>query len=272
MIVKDVIIPYKQSHSRRRLYCFGDIHLGTIFCAESEAKKQVKTIADDEDALWVGMGDYGEYITPDDPRWDPSSKLVAKWIDQDNIAHDIENRVANLFYPIKDKCVGLMYGNHENSYRKHKFGNVHKNIREKLEVDDLGYVCVVKFKFHRDNSAEKHEIIGAFTHGASGAITQQGKINALKRFMSYFPEADFYGYGHTHTIDSTESISLSVLDNNQVKDKIRHGVLTGCYFKTYGISEIGSYGESKLYPPTRIGCPSFTLNPVTQEAEPDILS
>ncbi len=138
-------------------------------------------------------------------------------------------------------------------------------------VTDLVLVTIIHYIFRREHSNESHLVKGAFTHGTSCAITKNGKKSALARFMSHFPGCDFYCYAHTHDIDNIEIIDLITTNNLKVKQKIRHGVLTGCFFKTYEISEIPSYGEYKLYPPTRIGCPRIVINADEQSIEPETL-
>ncbi len=259
------------------MYLLGDLHLGTIFSIEKRIKQKFKEIIEDPVAYWIDMGDDGEYITPDDPRFDPSNKLVAPWLrdKQDDIAHSIEQAVTEIELPAVSKCLGRILGNHENSYRKHKFGNVHQHICDNLKVDNLGFLCLIRFIFERENSNERREIIGAFTHGSSGAPTDAGKKAALRRFMGFFPTVDIFGYAHTHAIDNVEIIFLDYQskkeDELKVVDKVQHGMLTGCFFKTYGEGNTPSYGELKLYPPTRIGCPKFIINAFTGEVEPDTI-
>ncbi len=148
MQVKEFKIPYKRSDIFY-LYPFGDIHCGTIHCAETEVKAKRDEIKNTPNAYWLGVGDYAEWITSKDPRWDPSPKVIAPWVEQDNIAETQRRWIVDLFEPIKDKCIGLLYGNHEESIRKHNNDNVHKNICDDLKVDNLGYSCFVHLSFKR---------------------------------------------------------------------------------------------------------------------------
>jgi len=276
VITKTVRIPYTRTNPKIHLYLPGDLHFGTVFCLEKEARAKFKEIAADPIGYWIDMGDDGEYITPDDPRWDASDKLTSSWVVRDDIAYSIENKIVEVQEPAASTCIGKILGNHENAYRRHKFGDVHQHICDKLKVDNLGFVCLIRFIFEREHSNEHHSMLGAFTHGASAAITDAGKKAALRRFMGYWPTADIFGYAHTHHLDNIEVVSLDVSEkrNDELKvvDKIQHGVLTGCYFKTYGDSTIPSYGEFKLYPPTRIGCPKFIINCHTGEIEPETIA
>lgn len=259
MQVIERVIPYKRS-DYYRLYLFGDIHIGTIHCAEGEVRKKVAEILEDPFAEWVGMGDYSECITPSDKRWDPNNEVIPEWVEKDNISTCLQKRVVELLEPIKHKCVGLLYGNHENSIRQRNHDNIHKNICDELGVKDLGYSCFVHFKFRRRSSKEAHLVKGMFTHGTGSARTEGGRINYLVRTMSSF-DANIYGYGHTHGMQLYSPDTLGTSDNMVIKAKGKLGALTGCWFRTYTQGNIASYGEIKVYSPTRIGCPVFVLNP-----------
>lgn len=265
MEVIEKVIPYRRS-DRIRLYLFGDTHLGTIHCAEKEVAAQIKEIQDDPLALWVGMGDYAECITPKDKRWEPSQKTIPDWLKQDNIAECLRKRVVSSFEPIKDKCVGLLYGNHEDSFRHYNHDNIHQNVCDDLELPNLGYSCFVHFIFRRKNSAEAHMIKGHFTHGTGGARTEAGKVNYLVRTMSAF-DANIYGYAHTHGMQIYSPEILGTSESLKIKAKGKIGALTGCWFRTYTQGAIASYGEVKVYHPTRIGCPVFIISPDKGEIE-----
>jgi len=261
---KDITIQYTKARSKKRLFALGDIHAGTIHCVEDGVEKKVREIAADKDALWIGMGDYGEFITPKDKRFDTDQRVISKWCHQDNIAHDQEKWICNLLRPIKNKCVGLLYGNHEESMRIFNADNVHQNICEELSVDNLGFSCFLRMYFKRENSNETHLIKGAFTHGASCAITEGAKMMALMRFMKAF-EADIYGYAHVHDFIDKSLSRMTINDTSKGKARIKSstsiGATTGSWFRTYTQGTFASYGEKKLFAPTEICCAVYTLDP-----------
>ena len=243
-----------------KLYGLGDIHLGTTHCAEDEVRKTVNDIYKDPLAYWLGLGDYSECITPRDKRWDSSDNVIPDWLEQDNISYCQQKRVVELFKPIKDKCIGLLYGNHESSIRKYNHDNIHKNICDDLDVPNLGYSCFVHLVFRRKNSNDAHLIKLMATHGTGGARTEGGKINYLVRLMQDF-EANIYLYAHTHGIQLYSPHALTTTDSLKIKSKGKIGVLTGCWFRTYTQGNVASYGEEKVYKPSRIGCPHFLISP-----------
>ena len=262
METKDIQFPYKRSDSNFYLYCLGDIHAGTIHCVEDHIKRKVDEIKQKKNAYWIGMGDYAEFITPKDKRFDPNLKSIASWVEPDNVAHCQTEWLTKLFLPIQKKCLGLLYGNHENSIRIFNHDNVIKNLCDNLEVDNLGFSCFLRLFFKRENSNESHLVKGVFTHGASGAITEGAKLMALMRFMKSF-EADLYGYAHIHDYIPKSYSRIIISPQGKIKSSVSIGTITGSWFRTYTKGVIASYGEQKCYPPTELGAAMFTINPNT---------
>lgn len=262
MQVKDIEIKYKRSRPLKRLYALGDIHAGTIHCDEDGIGGKVAEIKKDDDALWIGMGDYGEFITPSDKRWDGSQKATAEWVEQDNIARTQTDWIVNLFKPIKDKCVGLLYGNHEESMRRFNHDNVHQNICNDLGVSNLGFSCFIRMFFKRENSNESHLLTGCFTHGSGASVTEGAKMNRLVRWM-HANTAMIYGYAHMHDIITRPKPVLGVegrFNAGEIRAVEPVGAVTGSWFRTYTQGIVASYGEQKTYPPTTIGCPVFVID------------
>lgn len=266
MQVKDITISYKASSSEYKLYLLGDLHAGTIHCVEDDIRRKVQEIKNSKNTYWLGMGDYAEFITPKDKRYDPSMCSIASWVEPDNIAHCQVKWLTDLFRPISNKCIGLLYGNHENSIRIFNHDNVQKNLCDALGVSNLGYSCFIRFHFKRENSTETHLITGCFTHGSSGAITEGAKLMALMRWMKQ-NDADIYGYAHLHDYLEKSLSKMTVIDKNdnggRIKSKTSSGVTTGSWFRTYTQGIQASYGEQKCYPPTELGCGLFIINPNT---------
>lgn len=243
------------------IYPLGDIHAGTIHCVEEEIREKVREIQSDPLALWIGMGDLGEFITPSDPRWEPSQFAMAKWLEPDNIAEGQRKWLRNLLKPIADKGIGLLTGNHENSFRIHSHNNIHQNLCDDLGLPNLGYTVFVHFTFSRHAARNDTRMYkGVFTHGGGSSITRGGKLNRLEKFMNNF-DADFYGYAHMHDIITSSAPQLTTTKNLMIKERKRVGAVTGCWFRSYSQGTLASYGEIKGYSPTTMGCPVFRIRP-----------
>lgn len=257
MEVIEKIIYYKRGDIFR-LHNLGDIHYAIKHCAEAKIKAKVGEVKSDPLSLWLGMGDYAEFIYPSDPRWD--NKVIVDEVNKDNIAEDETKWVVNLFEPIVEQGVGLLEGNHEDAIRRHLHVDVQKNISDRLGLPNLGYSAFVRFIFRRENSSESHVVVGFFTHGSGYAITKGAKLNKLQRVMDMF-EADIYGVAHMHDIITDTKPYLKIDNQLRIKQLEKVGAVTGSWFKTYAQGVGASYGEKKTYPPTTLGCPIFTIVP-----------
>jgi len=254
-------VKFKSRRDVFRLYPLGCIHVGTIHCAEGEIKRKVKDIDEDPFALWIGMGDYGEFIAPNDKRWDAS--VQAEWVKKEpsNVAESQRKWVRDLLKPIASKCVGLLKGNHEESIRLHNIQDVYLDLCRDLGVPRLEYSAFVRFIFSRGSDGHhSHTFMGVFQHGSGGAQTEGGKVMRLKKFMDSF-EADIYGMGHLHDIITDHIVQLGVDGAGKIQQKVKAGAITGCWFKSYTQGVPPSYAEEKGYTPTMVGCPHWVIIP-----------
>lgn len=252
-------IVYKSRKDEYRLYPIGDIHAGTLHCAEHEIKKKVKEIQDDPHAIWIGMGDYAECILPNDKRWDVD--VCAKWVERSNIAESQRQWLKELLSPIKDKCVGLLEGNHESSIRRYNYQDIHLDLCRDLEVRPLGFTCYVRFVFcRRLETHGANTFIGAFQHGSGAAQTEGGQIMRLKKFMDSF-DADIYGLGHIHSIKTNTIPQLRLSENLKIKQRLKVGAVTGSWRTTYTQGIRADYSERGGMYPTVLGCPVFLIIP-----------
>jgi len=259
MEYREYSIIYKSRKDQFTIYPIGDIHAGTVHCAESEIKKLVKAIGEDPLALWIGMGDYGDLITPHDPRWD--IEVISPWVERSNVAESQRVWLRNLLKPIAPKCIGLLGGNHEDSIRRYNAQDIHLDLCRDLSVPYLGYSCFIRFLFKRVRAeGEVHSFVGVFQHGSGAAQTEGGKIMRLKKLMDSF-DADIYAMGHLHDIVTDSLAQLYPDQSGKIKQKIRVGAITGSWMRTYSQGLRPNYAEMRGYYPTMIGCPRFLVSP-----------
>jgi hypothetical protein len=199
----------------------------------------------------------GEFIAPDDPRWDWD--MVSDWVKRTDIAKSEEDYITSKLKPIASKCLGCAYGNHEWEFRRHKYGDVHAHICDNLGVRNIGFSSFIDLLFRRESSRESHRIRICGTHGASSAILPSGKLNILTKWMNN-NQADIYWYAHMHDILHKAKLFMSVSDNGKLVNKEAIGVITGCFFKTYVQGSSSTYGERKTYPLNKIGYPIIEIN------------
>ena len=191
------------------LYPLGDIHLGNIGCDEEYFKSIVDRIAQDDNALWIGLGDYCEWINVKDPRFEFSS--MPDWIkvkDLSDLANAQRSRFLDIVEPIADKCIGLVKGNHEDTIQRYTeravYNEIVADVKSKMsaQVDKLGldYCGFIQLKFDRGGHHTWLPTIFAH-HGWGGGRKKGGKVNKLEDLMLTF-EADVTLIGHHHTKQS----------------------------------------------------------------------
>ena len=247
------------------IYPIGDIHAGSIHCAEDEIRRKVDEIRKQKNALWIGMGDYADCITSNDKRW--SSYGLAEWVLEDDIIDSQRSWLKKLFNPIKGKCIGLLTGNHEETIHDRHQDAITRHLCEDLEVPFLGYSCFVDLHFSRINSSSRTLVqIHAF-HGAGAAASDGGKLMRLMRLVNDI-QADIYLMGHLHDIVVKSPHRLRCV-NGRVKSIPLVAAITGSWMRAYTQPKKNemmgiSYAEKKGYVPNRIGCPVIKIHP-----EPD---
>ena len=257
-------IPYESRSDVFKVVPFGDIHAGTVFCREDKVRAKAKEIKNDPFTYWVGMGDFGEFIPPKDKRFDAQVLSDGDWLKKKDIAASQEEWICDIFSPIKDKCLGLIMGNHEVSIQRDNNHDIFGHLVSRLGVKDLGYSCFYRLMFDRGGSVTT--VTFHIEHGSGGAQTEGGKAMRLYKSMCGF-EADIYLMGHLHDVKILPISYLSMTLNGEIKEKSKVGCITGCWYATYTDADNPSYAEQKGYSPTNMGCPVIEITPDKREMQ-----
>jgi len=275
------LILYGDKNASFSLYDIADIHFGNRACAKHVLEADVQRVNKDPYALWVLGGDYGEFISWTDPRFDPEcvdSEMTVN--DMAELAAYLLKGVSQFLSPISSKCLGACIGNHEQKYFTSKSQtDIHTAMCELIDCQNLRYSGWFDLFFqHMDGMTgcqlikrPKPEMVRLagqtrlrvfVHHGFSGAITAGGKMNALKRALDMV-DADLVMLGHMHEQIAKSSIRLGVDDLcSTVTHKTSLGMVTGTYLRTYAMNQSG-YGEMRGYPPTTLGATRAVFTPAT---------
>jgi hypothetical protein len=245
------------------IYPIGDIHAGSVSCAENDIRTQITKILNDPLGYIVGMGDYADCIIKDDKRFQTNG--LAKWVESDNIVPSQMDFVYNLLAPVKDKIICLLTGNHEETiHDKYQF-NFTLELCRKLNVRYAGYQCFINLHTHRGQDSDRHGYRIHAWHGDGAAQTEGARMMRLIRLVNDI-EADIYLMGHLHAVTKHTPDRL-VYRNGKVKSERLLAVMTGSWLKGYTQSPdiehplSPSYIEKKGYKPSRLGCPVIHICP-----------
>ena len=221
-----------------RLYIFGDTHVGNEGFDEKLLKKHIN-MCKREGAYWVHTGDWVEAIVPIDKRFDIRAEANSNIMKQ-------YKRVRKLFEPIKDMCIGVIAGNHDEKVSVFMGDCVEELICDDLDVNYLGYMGKINLKFKHSKKAPKaqHTFSILLHHGRGGGRKIGGKVNNLID-MGLLGNANMYIMGHFHIFNSHIDSSLD--------GKLRYYVAVPAYLDAYAKEET-NYVKRGAYTRQPVGC------------------
>jgi hypothetical protein len=235
------------------IVALGDIHLGHINCDKSVLNNVIDYIKDN-DVYWVGGGDYGDSIVPNDKRFDYRA------IDTEfKTPREQYREIEKLFTPIKNKCLGLLDGNHDIiHWKKNSIHNYVEELSERLNVPYLTIDAYLRLMFPSFDNA----CFDIYTHhGWSGSRTKSSRVKNISDLATVFPYADLYLMFHMHDIGiADKTANLYIDDNMEIRDKLSWFVFGGNFLRGYMKNTV-SYVEEKTYRPALLGSPIITIKP-----------
>lgn len=242
------------------IYNLFDIHKGDAACNQKRLNADIKAIADDPYALWLGGGDMISGIDHLDPRYDPRVTEI------ENIERQ-GDEFADMMAPIYDKCIGLLEGNHEFQLERHKGVSVYRHICKELEsrrlpakasADEkrkagsrlaLGVQGYITLLFRRKGSSGSNSLDIYAEHGAGGGDLPGGDALMLHRLLGRH-DCHIALCGHRHRVHIIKSDGDKVNGAGNVEIYRRYAAICGAYLEPYlPLDEDGyprdSYAERK---------------------------
>ena len=249
----------------------GDIHIGAAACDEKLLDAVIQRIAGDDRALWVGLGDYCEFINLRDPRFDMGT--LANWIGREelmDLAGAQVDRLISKLKPIASKCLGLAKGNHEDTIHRHTERDVYSDIVTHVKRDGgfdadhnlaLDYYGWLSLAFYRAATRNQGSLIRVNVHhGFSNGKLAGGKALNMQRWL-WTHSADVVIFGHSHnTMAQVETVEALDKGDNIVNER-RVGCYSGTFLQTVNEGGPSTYSERKGYFPMPIGGCEITLKP-----------
>lgn len=223
---------------------FGDLHLGYGTMNREKVGKVVDFI-NEKDCQWIGMGDYIDNTPPQHKYFDFETTDMSP---QDQVIEYCE-----IIEPIKDKCIGLLNGNHEIRSIRAGYDPV-KQILKILKMCREKHLKSIH-AFSIKTGRVKYDIFA--THGSARGLyfsTRQGyKINKLLA-LSSLADADLYLMGHLHDTIGTSNQKVAV-ENGKMVLKTKWYAMTGGFVEYIDFTKkIESYGAAMGYTPIDTGC------------------
>ena len=111
------IIEYRDRAAEISLYDVADIHFLNRGCSKQHLQRDVEKIKNDQLSYFFIGGDYADWIAPGDKRFDPDAfDEGVQVIDLTYMGVIIVKLMHKYFFPISDRCLGVLIGNHEKKY------------------------------------------------------------------------------------------------------------------------------------------------------------
>lgn len=197
---KAVIIDW--TRPRLRLYVVADAHVGSEACDEQRVRELARIVADDEDALVVGLGDYIEAIAYDDWRFSPTE--MAEFVTQENLNNLFYCQAAyfaELFEATKGKWAMAIDGNHETYAARRYHTNATSIIADRMgcpyqgQGDEAGWLIV---RMKSDDGTKTRDHVRVYCqHGWGGGELRGGLALKMERLL-YRKDAHAVLMGHLH--------------------------------------------------------------------------
>jgi hypothetical protein len=279
MEVQSVTIPYASASDVFTLWKIGDIHAGTRQCSEKKFDQDIAAIDADPLARWVGMGDYGEFINFHDPRFDFNN--LSPWVLKQMSGKPLDRKgreaagftVAGIqrdwlevkLKPIADKCLGLLYGNHEDVIRVRYECETALGLADRLKVLNLGYDCYLRLLFC--GGGDKHaaqSLVEYLHHGFVTSRLAGGTALGLERMFMQHPQARIIvlAHGHRRQCIPSEAFNIKWNSKQPFSSVNRYAAMTGPYLRSYSEpGDLAGYAERKGLPLTTMGAIRFTYKP-----------
>lgn len=239
----------KSRSSTFKLYPLGDIHIGAMNCAENEFRSVVRMIRDDPDAMWVGGGDMLDAVVLQDvkrfdiqsmPAWMFTGKAEDIKAKIGDIISAQQKRFLEIVWPIKDKCLGLIEGNHEYSIYKHHGRDVMTHLCEALHTENLTDCAFIRMRFRRGGEHSTASCSGAtvfICHGFGEGRSAGAEPNKLAK-LAADKEVDLLVTGHSHNFHIMPPVPMlwiptagKLPEDTFVREK--HVANWGSYMYTY---------------------------------------
>lgn len=277
------IITYGKQEAEFRLWAIADLHRFARGMALDHFQRDRQEIKRDPYSLWVGLGDYCDWIVPTDKRFDPAAfDEDVKVVDLSSFAAYCARQIVKDFHPIRKKGLGFGLGNHDLKYlSKNSEMVIHQEICRSLGIRNMAYSGWFDLYFVFRPGAKVSMQVGpppeSFQarlrvlsyHGIGAAATPGGKMNALKRIVDMV-EADLVITGHLHEEIAKKFIRLFPNEEcDEVKSRTTMGLISSSYLRTY-VPEYTSYGELKGYAPTSLGASSARYIPARKRLSVEI--
>lgn len=258
MEFKRIVIPVKNVKDWINIHPISDSHIGNACHNAHALNERIKQIKKDPNAIWFTVGDLADLILYTDPRYHVMALDANITIDdfRDAIMKAVR-KIVDKFEPIKDKCLGVMTGNHEEKASQKYHVDATKQIAERLNVNYLGYSCLMFLAF-TGNAGKSHSVTIYANHGHGGGKRHGSQINKVEDALRV-ADADIYVMGHVHGKAASQLKIKGITKTGRPTKKLKTFIITSSYMESSVPGSI-SFAERMMMPEAPLGSPVIKVN------------
>jgi len=270
-----LIIPYSSNNDEYRAFLTSDLHTED---AAFDREFFIREFEGDAD-IFIN-GDVFSLILPSDRK--RYRRGQDPFVQRDDFINEIVERTYELLRPYAARIRMIGVGNHEAEYIKRTGYDPVSGLITLLQKEGGkpilhgGYEGFIVFNLVREdgNDVKKYTVFYNHGQGGSSEVTQ-GVISLMRR--SYI-RADLVWLGHEHRRNAVMlPTEIGVDREGNIYERVRKGVMTGTYLKTFAQNDVGkdgyrgSYGAEKLRVPQMRGGVMLMIRPLKEGAEGKLL-
>lgn len=179
----------------------------------------------------------------------------------------------NLLYPIREKIIGAITGNHEQRMEKYVGWNPTQTLCMRLGIPYCGYSAILnidvisgKYKREKCETGEHQNYIFYCHHTTGGGGTIGGKLNRVAKLKELVANADCYIGSHNHQLGV---VPIQTLNYNKRSNKVEPQrqllVDTGSFLRWDN-----SYAEMTQLPSSKLGAVRIRLDGIKHDIHCDL--
>lgn len=252
----------------------GDFQLGSPGTDLRHLKEHVKWGVD-HGVMFLGMGDYTDFLSPSNRRYLKNSGLYDTAVDIiETIGHQHIDTLMEILEPTKGMWIGMHEGHH-----LFEFGDgttTDTELCRLLDAPFLGTAALSRLQF-RDNHNHNAECLIWSHHGEGSSSTDP--VARLKKVAPGFPQVDVFVQGHNTKLGSEAVNNIWFYGppgDLRMRSKKQLFVASGGFMTGYTQGSkfagraAGSYVERGMMRPSAIGAPIIYVEPRRKEDYNDL--
>lgn len=252
-----------RGNSTLHIAFFGDLHGD---CKMSDAKAQLKELKartdklPRESVLFVGMGDYDDFLSSSERKKIAAAELHESTMDSLNgVAEKHMRETAKVMEFMRGRIIGLHCGNHDYRHPNGEYSSEHlARLMGCRHIGYTGYTRILLTGFVKGGGSRSSVDVFS-SHGKGSGRLLGSPFNTVAQMAQIFPMADIFAQGHDHARGGLPATTLymeynAAGDSLDVREKTQVFVRSGSSLRGYA-PKSNSYIAKALYKPCALGFP-----------------